>query len=81
MRELLTAPEVARKLKRSAGWFYRNRARLEEVHGFPPSILGLGARWDSLAIDRWLDQQMPQAPAEPDHAAILIRRAHAALAH
>ena len=80
-RALLTSAQVAQLLGRSVTWFSRNRARLEDAHGFPPSVWGLGARWDSAAIERWLDQQMPKAPAEPDHAAILIARAQAGLRH
>lgn len=77
-REILTAPQVAALLKRSLAWFQRNRASLE-AKGFPGPIDGLGMRWDSAAIGRWLDAQLPAQPADPaaDAEAELIRRAQA----
>ncbi len=73
-REILTAPQVAALLKRSLGWFQRNRASLEE-RGFPRPIDGLGMRWDSAAIEDWLDRQRPARPAADEAEAELIRRA------
>jgi len=73
-REILTGPQVAARLKRSLGWFHRNRPTLE-AKGFPRPVDGLGMRWDSAAIDDWLDGQRPRAAAE-DAEAELIRRAH-----
>lgn len=36
----LTPPEVAARLRRSTGWFYRHRRRLQREHGFPPPAPG-----------------------------------------
>ncbi len=75
-RAILTAPQVALLLARSVTWFYRNRATLEEK-GFPRPVDGLGMRWDSAAIHRWLDAQVAAAPAATeDPEAELIRRAN-----
>jgi predicted DNA-binding transcriptional regulator AlpA len=71
-REILTAPQVARLLARSVTWFYRNRATLEGK-GFPRPVDGLGMRWDSVAIHRWLDAQAPAAEASAED--VLIARA------
>jgi predicted DNA-binding transcriptional regulator AlpA len=58
-RTLLSCAEVAARLNMSLDWFYRNHARLSATRGFPTSVLGgRDARWDPIAIDRWLDAQM-----------------------
>ncbi|MGX9963129.1 helix-turn-helix transcriptional regulator [Roseomonas sp. F4] len=57
-RRLLTAAEVALRLRRTVSWFYRQRAELEDRHGFPRPIDGCGMRWDPRAIDRWLDSRI-----------------------
>lgn len=75
-REILTAPQVAQMLKRRVTWFYRNRVALEEK-GFPRPVDGLGMRWDSVAIGRWLDAQAPAPAAEASPEAVLIARAQA----
>lgn len=75
-REILTAAQVARRFQRTARWFLRNRAALE-ARGFPTPIDGCGMRWDSAAIDDWLDRRRPERPVDPAQAmeAELIRRA------
>lgn len=55
-RRLLPTIEVCRKLAVSRDWFSRHRKALE-AEGFPPPVPHFGLRWDSAAIDRWLDQQ------------------------
>lgn len=72
-RMLLNAPEVALKLKHSLTWFARNRERLETEHGFPRPIDGVGRRWDPVAIDRWLDLQLPEHLRAPTGPAELER--------
>lgn len=78
-RQLLAAPAVAKLLGHSSSWFYRNRGRLEEQHGFPAPVAGCGLRWDSAAIHRWLDAQQAPGPAGAagDVSALLIQRAGA----
>lgn len=77
MRQLLTAPQVARALGYRHAWFLRHRARLEAEHGFPGPVDGCGLRWDPAAIEDWLDarrqatRQVAGAAAED----ILITRA------
>ena len=78
MRQLLTAPMVARGLSRSVGWFLRNRADLESDHGFPAPVDGCGMRWDPAAIEDWLDARRKRAvPPELAAEATLIQRARA----
>jgi hypothetical protein len=79
-RDLLTAPQVARRFSRSLGWFRRMRPSLE-ARGFPLPVDGCGLRWDPAAIDDWLDAQRRPAVREfgavMDGEAELIRRAAA----
>lgn len=76
-RQLLTAPQVAAQLGHRAAWFYRNRARLQQQHGFPPPVDGCGLRWDPVAIGAWLDRRAhtPAPAADPEQ--VLIGRARA----
>lgn len=73
MRKLLSTEDVAKRLRKSAGWVRDNAARLTEEDGFPPPVrLGVLTRkrllWDSEAVERWmslaLDGQMPKALQE-----------------
>jgi predicted DNA-binding transcriptional regulator AlpA len=61
-RRLINAHEVARILGFSKAWFDKHRARLERDHGFPAPVLDAdefgGRRWDSRAIDAWMDSRM-----------------------
>lgn len=53
----MTLNEVAEKVFRTApDWFYRNRRRLEDEHGFPRPLPGRGKPmlYDPLAIEAWL---------------------------
>lgn len=63
-RRLMGPDEVAEKLGYSRIWLTRNRVHLETL-GFPPPVLGGGNgspyRWDSRAIDLWLDSLLPEA--------------------
>jgi predicted DNA-binding transcriptional regulator AlpA len=67
-RTLIDRPAVARRLGITVECFYR---RLVELYadGFPKPAIGrmTGARWDPVAIDRWLDGKIktPKAPAAP----------------
>jgi hypothetical protein len=54
MQRLLTAHQVAEILALdSARAFAQRRRRLEEEHGFPRPVPGVGRRWDPLAIEAW----------------------------
>lgn len=70
-RTLLDRAAVARRLGISVEVFYRNQRTLF-ADGFPQPALGRmsGARWDPVAIDRWLDSKIasPAAatPADDD---------------
>lgn len=69
MTPLLDRAGVARRLSVSMDWIYRNIDRLD---GFPPPVFGRGrgARWDPLAIDKWLALRRGDiAPAAPAAAA------------
>ena len=59
-RVLLDRAGVARKLGVTVEWLYRNLGPLT-IDGFPRPAFGRmsGARWDSAAIDRWLDAKLP----------------------
>lgn len=58
-RTLLDRQAVARRLNISVEVLYRRVAQLY-ADGFPRPALGQmsGARWDPVAIDRWLDRKM-----------------------
>jgi hypothetical protein len=78
MRRLWHAHQVAEALGLTPGAFSARRRRLEEEHGFPPPVAGVGRRWDPAAIEAWLDAQRPRKLAGgEDLAAELVRRAHA----
>src|SRR5690348_1284897 len=49
---VIRAPEVARLMGHSAGWFYGHRAELEK-QGFPPKD-GLLGGWHKAAVTDWL---------------------------
>lgn len=53
---LLTASQVAAVLQMHVNRFYAQRRMLEDQHGFPAPVCGLGLRWRPEAIDRWLDR-------------------------
>lgn len=57
-RTLLTTAQAAAKLGHTVEWLYRHRKALE-AKGFPPPIDALGHRYDPVAIDLWLDRQLP----------------------
>ena len=60
MRMMLSRNEVANRLGHRPEWFARHLRDLQETRGFPIAVLGSGRaqRWDSLAIERWLDRQL-----------------------
>jgi hypothetical protein len=60
-RDLLNIAQVAKIIRHSPEWFSRHRKRLEEEHGFPKSVAGMGKRWDPRAIEIWQDWQLPPA--------------------
>ncbi len=70
-RALLDTVGLARRLGRTPEWFYRHKDELMDVHGFPPPVTGLGNRWDPVAIDRWLDRQLPEHLRLPTNPAEL----------
>lgn len=59
---LLDAAQVGVLLGHDRVWFQRPSTvkRLAEA-GFPPRVKGCLARWDKVAIERWLEAQMPEA--------------------
>lgn len=75
----LTLREVAALLQRPVEWMYRHRRELEQRHGFPPPIPGLGRRWSAAAVRAWRDRQALAAAAAGDETAqrerILAERA------
>lgn len=79
-RRLLMREEVARLLRLSRRAFSRRQAELEAA-GFPPPLPGLPDRWDRVAIEAWLDRQIPSAgpPQDPLRQAerMLLARASA----
>lgn len=79
-RELLTGPEVARRLRRSQKWLAENRSKLEKA-GFPAPLPVIG-RYDSKAIDAWLDRMgglaSPSAASGDPWLARLHETAHPA---
>jgi predicted DNA-binding transcriptional regulator AlpA len=68
-RKLLTVRELADRIDRTAGYIYRNWRRLVAEEGFPPPVRGLGNRWDPVAVDAWLDAQIPPERRIEIHAA------------
>jgi hypothetical protein len=87
-RVLLSAAQLAAKLNQSLDWWYHNRPALEAA-GFPTTVPGMGKRWDPVAVDAWLDLQVPghlraalpvAEKPEPDLAAELAERARALVA-
>lgn len=78
-RRLLTVEEVARVLRITPRTFRRRRAELQ-AGGFPAPVPGLPDRWDRVAIEAWLDRQIPAAAAQDPLRALertLISRAGA----
>ena len=71
-RRLLTADETARMLRVSTRVFRRRLNELARA-GFPPPVPGLPERWDRVAIEAWLDRQMP-APARLQDPAREVER-------
>jgi len=71
--------QVAERLAMSPAAFAARRRRLEEDHGFPPPVPGLGRRWDPQAIEAWLARQDRQESASiaGSPEAILLARAEA----
>jgi hypothetical protein len=76
---LWQAAQVADRLAMTPAAFCARRRRLEEDHGFPPPVPGLGRRWNPAAIEAWLAQQAGGMPAQdaPSAEDILITRARA----
>jgi hypothetical protein len=76
---LWQAAQVAERLAMTPAAFRQRRRRLEEVHGFPAPIAGLGQRWHPAAIEAWLARRSggagPAAQDEPE--VVLIARARA----
>jgi hypothetical protein len=69
-RRLLTPEELADKLgsrcktaEAARRWLKSQLPDLVKKQGFPPAVLASGRfpthRWDSLAIDLWLDKHLP----------------------
>ena len=58
-RTLLDSGQVALRLRMSRESFLRKRKALEAAHGFPPRVPGCGNHWDPVALDLWLDRQIP----------------------
>jgi predicted DNA-binding transcriptional regulator AlpA len=58
-RTLINRAAVARRLGHSLEWLYKNMRELL-AQGFPMPVVGnlRAARWDPVAIDRWLDRRM-----------------------
>lgn len=79
MRQLLTLHQVAVLLGLpGARSLVARRRQLEEEHGFPPPVPGLGLRWDPVAIDAWLARHRPaEATPAATAEAILVQRARA----
>lgn len=84
-RTLLNRAQVARRLGITVERFYHKTAELA-ADGFPAPAhgRGVGARWDPVAIDRWLDRKIPKdrgdqvqgaAPDDDYFAALLDRNA------
>ena len=84
-RALISAAAAAAKIGMPIGEFYRTRHQLEAFAGFPPATIGRGrhqrAKYDPIAIERWMELQLPEhlrapsaaAPADPHnepHAAV-----------
>lgn len=83
-RRLLLADEVARLLRLSPRAFRRRQGELAAA-GFPPPLPGLPDRWDRVAIEAWLDRQIPasgaaQDPRRVQEATLLARAAAVAAA-
>lgn len=62
-RILLDRAGVARKLGISVEQAYRHLPGMIAAQGFPRPVWGnaRGARWDPVAIDRWLDSRLTPA--------------------
>ncbi len=70
---VLTAAEVAARVRRSLNWFRRNRHRLQ-AEGFPAPLPGFHNRlWSTAAVDRWLAGEVPAPPVETEADAITLR--------
>lgn len=54
-------------LGHSPAWFRTRRIGLE-ARGFPLPVDGCGHRWDSAAIERWLDRQTQPSHSRPPAA-------------
>lgn len=80
---LLTVREVCRLLRRSSGWFYDNRAKLE-AEGFPKPVPVVG-RYHAEAIEAWMkrsggvpvDRAANDDPIMADRQALDRRFGHA----
>lgn len=58
-RPLLCGKEIARALRMTPMWFSRRREDLY-ARGFPRPVIG--NLYDSVAINNWLDAQLPKPP-------------------
>lgn len=61
----LTPEEVARVLRRSPAWFYRNRRRLQTAHGFPPPAPGT-LIWSGRLVLAWIRGEHKHTSAQPE---------------
>lgn len=82
-RTLLDRAGVARRINITVERLYRQLPGMIATEGFPPPVWGnmRGARWDPVAIDKWLDSRLAPvanapaaraAEANPDAAAALL---------
>lgn len=80
-RRVLTLEEVSRLLRLTPRAFRRRLAELEAA-GFPPPVPSFNDRWDRVAIEAWLDRQIPAAVRDPAREAerLLLARADVAAA-
>ncbi|MBR0651376.1 hypothetical protein GXW78_17010 [Roseomonas terrae] len=71
--------QVADRLALSPAAFAARRRRLEDEHGFPGPVPGLGRRWNPAAVEAWLARQAGGIPdSQPETPEdILISRARA----
>lgn len=73
--QVLTAAEVAAKLRHCGKWFRRRRRELE-ANGFPPPLpCTHGRLWSRAAVERWIagDTEKATADAEAKAREILLR--------
>lgn len=70
MRRLLTVEDVGRILNRSTSWVYQNYKKKHQKDKFPlPLEDNHSLRWDSQAIDMWLNLHLPAEFRTNDNSA------------